>query len=99
MRHMQLRSTLVMALIPVAALSCSSDDSTPASTDSGPAETGATGGGSAHDGAAGTGGGGGSSPTDGNLPNIDPSIDLAKLTQAESAELCDWRNAELGGYG
>jgi hypothetical protein len=32
-------------------------------------------------------------------PAIDPNINAQDLTDAQRQELCDWENAELGGYG
>jgi hypothetical protein len=42
-----------------------------------------------------TGGG----QTDAGQPNIDPNLDTYTLTNAQLGELCDWTNAQLGGYG
>ena len=33
------------------------------------------------------------------LPPIDPSVDMMNLTDAQRRQLCDWKNAQLGGYG
>jgi hypothetical protein len=37
--------------------------------------------------------------TDASLPPIDPGLEAQQLTLAQEKELCDWSNAELGGYG
>ncbi len=37
--------------------------------------------------------------SDAGLPAIDPNTNALDLTDAERKELCDWENAELGGYG
>jgi hypothetical protein len=61
-----------------------------------------TGGSVGNDGGGSGGGppGGDGAPDDGPaLPPIDPSTKLTDLTDAQKAELCDWMNAELGGYG
>ena len=37
--------------------------------------------------------------SDASLPPIDPNLNAQDLTDAQRKELCDWENAELGGYG
>jgi hypothetical protein len=36
---------------------------------------------------------------DASPPAIDPNLNAQDLTEAQRQELCDWENAELGGYG
>jgi hypothetical protein len=75
---------------------CSSDSSTqsPASAASG-GQAGSGAGASGSAGVSGSSGSGGIAAA----PNLDPTIRLKDLTTDQKGVLCDWVDAELGGYG
>lgn len=97
--HHPVRRLAIVAIVcgsgPWAVWGCASNSQT--SDNEGGAPAGNDG--SADHGSDGSGGGPTDAIPDISPPSIDPSTMFPSLSDAQKGELCDWMNAELGGYG
>jgi hypothetical protein len=101
MTRMQLRVGLGALLLSFVSgsVGCGSD-----SASQSPASAGQAGSSAGASGSAGASSGGGAAGSNGSggiaaAPNLDPTIRLKALTMDQKATLCDWVDAEFGGYG